>query len=225
MADAEQLKRICRRLEFEFDNADLLAQALRHKSAGPLNNERLEFLGDAVLGQVIAHALYLRYPDEHEDGLSLMRAALVRRDSLAEIARELDLGRAIELGSGELKSGGHRRNSILADAVEAIIGAVYLDGGFATAEQLVQRLFAKRLDDVVVRKDAKTRLQELLQARQEPLPSYTVVQVSGADHARQFEVCCELVDGTRNASGQASSRRAAEQQAAANLLRLLGENR
>jgi len=217
-----QIQRVCRLLEVEFKNAELIQQALRHKSVGSRNNERLEFLGDAVLGQVIAHALYLRYPDEHEDGLSLMRAALVRRDSLAELARELDLGRAIELGAGELKGGGHRRNSILADAFEAIIGAVYLDSGFAVAETLLLRLFDERLNTVSVTKDAKTRLQELLQSQKDPLPSYDVVQVSGPDHARRFEVRCALADGTQQAHGQATSRREAEQAAAARLLELLG---
>lgn len=216
-----EIQRVCRLLEVEFNNSELMQQALRHKSVGPHNNERLEFLGDAVLGQVIAHALYLRYPKEHEDGLSLMRAALVRRDSLADIARELDLGRAIELGTGELKGGGHRRNSILADAFEAIIGAVYLDGGFARAEALLLRLFDQRLDTVSVAKDSKTQLQELLQARKDALPNYEVVEVTGPDHARQFEVCCELPDGTLKALGQGSSRREAEQKAAGSLLELL----
>ncbi len=216
-----EIQRVCRLLEVEFDNPELIQQALRHKSVGTHNNERLEFLGDAVLGQVIAHALYLRYPKEHEDGLSLMRAALVRRDSLAEIARELDLGRAIELGAGELKGGGHRRNSILADAFEAIIGAVTLDGGFGVAEALLLRLFEQRLETVSVTKDSKTKLQELLQAKKDPLPIYEVVEVTGPDHARRFEVCCELTDGTLKALGEGSSRREAEQKAAGCLLELI----
>ena len=222
MSAPEQLQRLSRLLAVEFNDSELLAQALRHKSAGAPNNERLEFLGDAVLGQVIAKALYLKHPKSAEDGLSLMRASLVRRDSLAEIARELDLGRAIQLGSGELKSGGHQRNSILADAFEAILGAVYLDQGFPEVETLILRLFSKHLDRVVVSKDAKTRLQEYLQGRQQALPRYSVVDVSGADHARKFEVCCELIDGEEKAMGQATSRRAAEQDAAAKLLALLG---
>jgi len=216
-----EIQRVCRLLEVEFNNPETIQQALRHKSVGTHNNERLEFLGDAVLGQVIAHALYLRYPNEHEDGLSLMRAALVRRDSLADIARELDLGRAIELGTGELKGGGHRRNSILADAFEAIIGAVYLDKGFTEVETLLLRLFEARLDTVVVTKDSKTQLQELLQSQKSPLPNYEVVKITGPDHARRFEVSCELADSAMKALGQASSRREAEQIAAAGLLELL----
>jgi len=216
-----EVARVCRLLDVEFNNPELIQQAVRHKSVGTHNNERLEFLGDAVLGQVIAHALFLRYPNEHEDGLSLMRAALVRRDSLAEIARELDLGRAIELGTGELKGGGHRRNSILADAFEAIIGAVSLDGGFDLAESLLLRLFDQRLDTVSVAKDSKTQLQELLQARKEALPNYEVVEVTGPDHARRFEVCCETADGALRALGQGSSRREAEQKAAGSLLELI----
>jgi len=217
-----EILRVCALLEVEFNKPELIHQALRHKSVGTLNNERLEFLGDAVLGQVIAHALFLRYPNTHEDGLSLMRAALVRRDSLAEVARELDLGRAIELGVGELKGGGHQRNSILADAFEAVIGAVYLDGGFAQTEALLLRLFEQRIASVQVTKDAKTQLQELLQSQKAALPNYNVVQVTGPDHARRFEVCCELADGTQKAHGQASSRRQAEQLAAESLLDLLG---
>ncbi len=228
-----ETERLCRLLNVEFQDVGLLTQALRHKSAGSRNNERLEFLGDAVLGLVVADELYLRYPEKHEDGLSLMRAALVRRDSLAAIARELDLGRAIELGPGELRSGGHNRNSILADAFEAVVGAVFLDAGFPAAEALVQRLFSDRLDSVVVSKDAKTRLQELLQARGAPLPQYSVANISGADHARSFEVLCQVSSAagngaaggeTKSATGVASSRRAAEQQAADNMLELLGQD-
>lgn len=227
-ANAET-QRLCRALGVEFHHPELLVQALRHKSAGTPNNERLEFLGDAVLGLVIADELYRRYPDKLEDGLSLMRAALVRRDTLAGIAREFDLGRAVELGPGELRSGGHNRNSILADAFEAVIGAVFLDAGFPAAEALLQRLFRERLDNVVVSKDAKTRLQELLQASGAPLPEYSVSNTSGADHARSFEVQCLVAKGggadqSLSATGVASSRRAAEQQAAGQMLELLGQH-
>lgn len=219
----EELQRIARALNIQFNQPELLTLAMRHKSVGTHNNERLEFLGDAVLGMVIADSLYARYEQSREDGLSLMRAALVRRDALAVIARELDLGRAIELGPGELKSGGHERNSILADAFEALIGAVYLDQGFAVAEALLQRLFADKLASVEVTKDAKTRLQEWLQSRKAALPTYAVANVTGADHAKQFEVHCTLEDGTSVAVGIASSRRAAEQQAAGKMLTMLGE--
>lgn len=235
-----EIDRLCRQLGVTFNQPELLTQALRHKSAGTVNNERLEFLGDAVVGLVVADELYRRYPDKHEDGLSLMRAALVRRDALAGISRELELGRLIELGPGELRSGGHERNSILADAFEALVGAVFLDAGFPVAEALLQRLFGDRLDAVVVRKDAKTRLQELLQGNGAALPEYIVEKTTGADHARSFEVRCRLPEGaklnsgskvkdstavnepTLSALGVASSRRAAEQKAASNVLELLG---
>ncbi len=232
----KETDRVCRLLDVQFHQPELLTQALRHKSAGALNNERLEFLGDAVVGLVVADELYRRYPEAQEDGLSLMRATLVRRDALAGIARELDLGRAIDLGSGELRSGGHDRSSILADAFEAVIGAVFLDAGFPAAEALLKRLFRKRLDTVVVSKDPKTRLQELLQGNGAALPVYVVENTTGADHARSFEVSCVLPEGSKmksesavndqivSATGVASSRRAAEQQAAGNLLELLGKS-
>ena len=223
MAAAEE-QRLCRRLQVEFSQPQLLRQALRHKSAGIDNNERLEFLGDAVLGLVVADALFARYPEAHEDGLSLMRAALVRRDSLAEIARELELQTLLELGVGERSSGGRERASILADAFEAVIGAVFLDQGFVSAEALVLRLFETRLATVTVTKDAKTRLQEWLQARHLALPEYSVDSVSGPDHSRRFKVQCALADGSRRAFGEASSRRAAEQAAAGELLVALGES-
>lgn len=227
--------RLCRLLDVRFNQPELLTQALCHKSAGVINNERLEFLGDAVIGLVVADELYRRYPDKQEDGLSLMRATLVRRDGLAGIARELDLGRAIELGPGELRSGGHDRSSILADAFEAVIGAFFLDAGFSAAEALLKRLFRERLDTVIVSKDAKTRLQELLQGNGAALPEYIVENTTGADHARSFEVRCMLPEGSKiksespvndqsvSATGVASSRRAAEQQAAGNMLELLGK--
>ena len=212
------------RLGHRFADPRLLEQALTHRSFAQQNNERLEFLGDAVLGAVVADALFNRYDTEQESGLSLMRASLVRRDTLASIGRELELGRALMLGSAELRSGAHDRSSVLADALEAVLGAVYLDAGFEVAHALVLKLFENRLATVSVSKDAKTRLQELLQGRGEARPVYSVESVTGADHARQFMVRCTTADDAASATGTASSRRRAEQLAAAGVLEKLGES-
>lgn len=212
-------------LRHDFHNPSLLQQALTHRSASNTNNERLEFLGDAVLGLVIADALYARYPRATEGELSRLRATLVKKPTLAGIARELELGEYLQLGSGELKSGGFRRDSILADALEAIIGAVYLDAGFAAASELVLRLYSERLQslpDVSSLKDPKTRLQEHLQSRRIELPSYTVVKVSGKAHAQTFEVECHILELDRMTRGKGASRRKAEQSAAAHMLHDLG---
>ena len=214
-------------LDYTFDDRGLLQQALTHRSAGSRNNERLEFLGDAILGGVIAAELYQRYPGAKEGELSRLRANLVRRESLAEIAQLLDLGSYLTLGTGERKSGGHRRDSILSDTVEALLGAIFLDSGFAACQNCILRLFAARLDslaDVASLKDAKTRLQEYLQSRHQPLPEYTVKTVSGEAHAQFFRVECVVDDiGLPPGKGQGSSRRQAEQHAAADLLaRLVG---
>jgi ribonuclease-3 len=214
-------------LDYTFADQRLLQQALTHRSAGSRNNERLEFLGDAILGGVIAAELYRRYPDAKEGELSRLRANLVRRESLAEIAQLLDLGSYLTLGTGERKSGGHRRDSILSDTVEALLGAIFLDSGFAVCQNCILRLFAARLDslaDVTSLKDAKTRLQEYLQSRHQPLPEYTVKTVSGEAHAQFFRVECVVDDiGLPPGKGQGSSRRQAEQNAAADLLaRLVG---
>lgn len=211
-------------LPYRFARPELLGEALTHRSAGPRNNERLEFLGDAVLNFLIADALFRRVPDADEGGLSRLRANLVRRETLAEIAAELRLGEALVLGPGELKSGGFRRQSILADALEAVVGAVYLDGGFGACEALVDRLFRERLDSLPSTdslKDPKTRLQEYLQARQAPLPNYRLVSQEGEPHRRVFRVACEIegVTGTVEATGR--SRRAAEQEAARRALKAL----
>lgn len=214
-------------LDYTFADQCLLQQALTHRSAGSRNNERLEFLGDAILGGVIAAELYRRYPDAKEGELSRLRANLVRRESLAEIAQLLDLGSYLTLGTGERKSGGHRRDSILSDTVEALLGAIFLDSDFAACQNCILRLFAARLDslaDVASLKDAKTRLQEYLQSRHQPLPEYTVKTVSGEAHAQFFRVECVVDDiGLPPGKGQGSSRRQAEQHAAADLLaRLVG---
>jgi ribonuclease-3 len=200
---------------------DLLGLALTHRSAGRANNERLEFLGDAALGLVMAEALWSRFPDADEGELSRRRAALVNKDSLAAVARELRLGDYLHLGPGELRTGGHARDSILADALEAIIGAVYADRGFEVARRMLLRLFDGRIVQVAKQdavKDPKTRLQEWLQARRRPVPEYKVLQISGAPHDQHFAVGCRLMDDGAETRGHGSSRRRAEQDAAAQML-------
>ena len=208
--------------EYRFENEDLLRQALTHRSfSRGDNNERLEFLGDSVLGLIISRQIYARFGEASEGKLSRMRAALVKKQTLAEIARGIDLGDYLNLGGGELKSGGYRRESILADALEAIIAAVYLDGGEAAAERVVLRLYDARLDalsDAQQLKDAKTRLQEYLQARHMELPSYSVDATSGKAHDQTFTVSCKLAELDLQSVGRGSSRKQAEQQAAQQML-------
>lgn len=195
----------------------LLAQALTHRSAGAPHNERLEFLGDAVLGVIVAEALYARWPKADEGSLTRARAELVRESSLAGVARRLEIGPRLVLGPGEMKSGGHRRDSILSDALEAIIGAIYLDAGFDACRRVVLPWFEEAVSAVPagkVGKDAKTRLQEWLQGRQKPLPQYVLQQESGEEHARVFVVRCVVSDPPLAGEGEGGSRRAAEQLAA-----------
>ncbi len=201
-----------------------MQQALRHRSVGGTNNERLEFLGDAVLGMVIAHELYTRFPKAAEGELSRLRASLVKKPTLAEVARDLKLGDFLVLGSGELKSGGFRRDSILADALEAVFGAIYLDAGFASCRDVILRLYRNRLDATPAAaqlKDPKTRLQEYLQAQHLDLPEYTVTAIQGQAHRQTFEVSCRVAQLDQQANGTGSSRRRAEQDAAACMLALL----
>lgn len=211
-----------RLLDYTFADQVLLEQALTHRSVGSRNNERLEFLGDAILGSVVAAELYRRYPEAKEGKLSRLRANLVRRESLAEIAQQLDLGQHLTLGAGERKSGGHRRDSILSDTVEALLGAIFLESGFAVCQRCILRLFSARLDalsDIASLKDAKTRLQEYLQSHHQPLPEYIVKEVSGEAHAQFFKVECIITGtGLSAGKGQGSSRRQAEQNAAKDLL-------
>jgi ribonuclease-3 len=212
-------------LGYRFDDLALLQRALTHRSSGKDNNERLEFLGDAVLGFVIAAEIYKRYPKAREGELSRLRASLVRRESLAELAQSLDIGSHLWLGSGERKSGGHHRNSILADGLEAVLGAIYLDGGFAPCRDCILALFAERLSgqtDLSELKDPKTRLQEYLQSRQQSLPEYTVVETTGDAHDQRFRVQCRI-SGTDTpfTEGVARNRRKAEQKAAAQMLEQL----
>ncbi|WP_295432637.1 ribonuclease III [uncultured Thiodictyon sp.] len=214
-------RRLARALGHPFARADLLQQALTHRSAGAVNNERLEFLGDALIGFTIAEALVGRFPHADEGTLSRMRAALVKRESLAQLARGLELGDYLRLGAGELRTGGHTRDSILADALEAVLGAIYLDGEFNRARTVVLNLFRAslaQLNDAHADKDPKTRLQELLQARRRPIPEYEVLTVGGTQHAQSFTVSCALPDDGRLSRGEGSSRRRAEQAAAEAML-------
>ncbi len=214
-------RRLARLLGHHFRREDLLDQALTHRSAGGPNNERLEFLGDALIGFVVAEALVGRLPEADEGTLSRMRAALVKRESLAELARGLAFGDHLHLGAGELRTGGHNRDSILADALEAVLGAVYLDAGFEAARAVAMGLFRNPLEEVSAApagKDPKTRLQELLQARRRPIPEYQVVSVGGSQHAQSFRVSCLLPDQGTLTQGEGSSRRRAEQAAAEAML-------
>ena len=209
------------RIGHAFADPSLLAQALTHRSAGAPHNERLEFLGDGVVNLIAAEALYLRWPKADEGVLTRARAELVREASLATISRELGLGERLTLGPGELKSGGFRRDSILADALEAVVAAIYLDAGWEGCRQVVLPWFEQAIAALPVGKpgkDAKTRLQEWLQARQKALPSYELVSESGEEHAKLFLTRCTLSEPPVSAEGEGTSRRLAEQAAAAAVL-------
>jgi len=204
-------------LGYTFARPELLAQALTHRSFGALNNERLEFLGDSVLNCSVARALYDAFPDLPEGSLSRLRANLVRQETLAEIAASLKLGDTLRLGEGELKSGGFRRPSILADALESLFGAVFLDAGFDAAQRVVRGLFdplVAQIDPKASGKDPKTQLQEMLQSRRLPLPEYRLAGTEGEAHDQNFIVECVLVKPVLSTRGVGKSRRAAEQEAA-----------
>jgi ribonuclease III len=204
-------------IAYTFITPDLLQQALTHRSFSGKNNERLEFLGDGVLNFIIAHQLYNRFKKLAEGDLSRLRAQLVKEASLADIAFSLNLGDILKLGEGELKSAGWRRPSILADALEAIIGAVYLDGGFVAAEALVLKLYEEKLNTIdpkVIDKDPKSQLQEYLQGRKLDLPDYNVILIEGEAHAQTFKVECIIKKLSITTQGEGTSRRIAEQQAA-----------
>ncbi|MEP7276117.1 MAG: ribonuclease III [Betaproteobacteria bacterium] len=206
------------RLRHAFRQPALLRQALTHRSYGTPHNERLEFVGDAVLNCAVALALFERFPELPEGDLSRARANLVNRDTLAQLARRIDLGAGLRLGDGETKSGGADRASIVADALEAVIGAVFVDGGFAAARTFIDDIYAELLrdaDPATLSKDPKTRLQEWLQARKYPVPEYTVVATAGEAHSQQFTVDCRIAVLGLVTQGTGSSRRAAEQEAAA----------
>lgn len=213
-------------LAVRFNSSELLEQALTHRSAGQPHNERLEFLGDAILGMIVAERLFNRFPEASEGQLSRLRAQLVKRDTLAKIAREIGLGEYLLMGSGELRAGGQSRDSTLSDALEAFLGAVYLDLGKEAVEQVFDRLFSKRLGQLDLSrsvKDPKTRLQEYLQSRNLALPQYSVTATSGKQHQQRFEVECTLPDLGMTATGEGRSRRKAEQDAASSALDLIGE--
>lgn len=211
------LQAIERAIGYRFRQPELARQALTHRSFGEPHNERLEFLGDAILSSAIAIALFARFGDLREGDLSRLRAQLVRQESLHRLAEAASLGEHLRLGEGELRSGGHRRPSILADALEAVIGAVYLDGGFAEAQAVIARLYSpllQALDPAKALKDPKTRLQEWLQGRRLALPVYVLRATHGEAHAQEFEVECQVAECGVAESGTGSSRRAAEQEAA-----------
>jgi len=221
------LQHLTRTLDYQFRDSGLLERALTHRSAASHNNERLEYLGDALLDFFVAEALYFRFRQADEGQLSRLRARLVKKDSLAEVARSLELGEHLKLGPGELRSGGHARDSILADATEAVLAAVYLDGGMEAAQRVMKRLFQSKLEEIdpeQALKDPKTRLQEYLQAHKHPLPEYGILKVSGSQHQQRFEVFCRVPDLDLERQGAGTSRRRAEQQAARNMLAELRED-
>jgi ribonuclease-3 len=220
------LARLQRTLGYEFSNLELLSLALVHRSVGRKNNERLEFLGDSIVNHVIAEALYKQFPDAREGQLSRMRASLVKGDTLAELARELGLGEYISLGPGEKKSGGHRRGSILADAFEAVSGAMLLDGDVESCRARLLDWFDSRLQDLNdsnADKDPKTLLQELLQGHHRPLPVYELLGVSGDDHNQVFQVSCTVQNPLLTVKAKGDSRRKAEQAAAKAALTLMNQ--
>jgi ribonuclease-3 len=208
------------KLAHVFHDVALHERALSHRSVGAHNNERLEFFGDALVNLIIAEMLYERFPKADEGELTRLRARLVSEPALASVARDLELGDQLRLGPGELKSGGFRRDSILADAFEALVAAIYLDGGWQACRDSVRDLFDQRIAEAAGAddKDAKTRLQELLQAQGLPLPFYELVASSGADHAKTFDVDCVIVTLDVRGHGRGVSRRAAEQAAATEAL-------
>jgi len=210
---------------YRFRQANLLEQALTHRSySRQLNNERLEFLGDSILNLIISNHIYNRFSNADEGDLSRIRASLVKQETLAQVAREFNLGDHIHLGGGELKSGGFRRASILADALEALIGAIYLDSDYVQTETTVLHLFQEQLQNTDADanlRDPKTRLQEYLQAQKNNLPSYQVEQITGKSHDQVFTVTCKLGDLELQSNGKGSSRKKAEQEAAQKILNLL----
>ncbi len=214
-------KTLTSKLKYEFDKPELLLSALTHRSVGARNNERLEFLGDSILNFVVAAEIYRLRPNYDEGRLTRLRANLVRGETLAEIARDIELGDLLKLGSGELKSGGYKRASILADALEAVIGAVYLDGGFDSAKSTIHHLYADRFNSLPCSepvKDPKTILQELLQGRGFELPEYRLLQTLGEAHDRTFVVGCDIEPLGIKVKAKGASRRKAEQCAAADIL-------
>lgn len=224
MNTVNRLANLERVIGYAFSERALLSQALSHRSVGRHNNERLEFLGDSILNHLVAEFLYTAFPRAREGTLSRMRAEMVKGETLASVARELELGDYLALGPGELKSGGQRRDSILADSLEALAGAILVDGGIDACRRFVLQVLGDRLQalqDVELDKDPKTRLQEYLQARGLPLPEYQLLDVSGSDHDQEFHVSCRLAKPKSTAEGAGRSIRRAEQAAAKTALGLL----
>jgi ribonuclease-3 len=215
---------LSRKLGYQFNNPDLLKLALTHRSASDENNERLEFLGDSIVNFIIAEALYHQFPHAQEGNLSRWRATLINRDTLADLARDFNIGRSLILGPGELKSGGSTRQSILSCAMEAVIGAIYLDGGFAVVQSCIMRWYEVLLDSISYEnnlKDPKTQLQEFLQSQHMALPVYVVESIQGEAHQQSFTINCTVDGITQNAIGKGTSRRRAEQDAASVMLGVL----
>lgn len=222
------VEKLCKKLEYSFKDTSLLVEAITHRSKHSINNERLEFLGDSVLGYVISSELFRCFPEATEGELTRGRAMLVKGETLADLALRMDLGDFLQLGPGELKSGGYRRKSILSDAMEAIIGAIYIDGGLEPARQHILAIYRDKLNDISLKevsKDPKTRLQELMQANKSPLPQYDVVATSGSDHDQTFEVSCKVREIEKPVKGSGSSRRKAEQDAAKKVLKILADGK
>jgi ribonuclease III len=220
---SQDYNRLCQALGYHFKQFEHLTTALTHRSAGTPHNERLEFLGDALLNCITAKILYERFPTAREGQLTRLRANLVKRDTLVKVAQYLDLGEFLCLGDGEVKSGGEKRTSTLSDAVEAIIGAIYLDSDIETCQAIVLQLWQEPLSKLSLEKikDPKTRLQEFLQSKQQTLPIYRVLSVSGTDHEQHFEVECRVPFLDEPIYGSGHSRRRAEQSAAAKVLSIL----
>lgn len=222
----QNLDLLVQKLGYIFQHSELLIQAVTHASAGGDHNERLEFLGDALLGYIIAEMLYQRFPQANEGELTRLRSNLVRRDTLTRLARNLEMGKYLILGNGEIKTGGSRRDSILANSIEALIAAVYLDGGLIHCRELVARLFQSLITDIYPTeqiKDPKSRLQEYLQARHLALPVYTILSTTGADHEHIFRVQCSLEIIPEPILGNGSTRRRAEQDAAEQALKIISD--
>ena len=222
--DKERQASLSRIIHYTFQDASLMMMALTHRSFNAQHNERLEFLGDSILSFLIAQELYQRFPKIDEGDLSRLRAQLVKESSLSSIATSMGLGDFIQLGEGELKSAGWRRPSILADTLEAMIGAIYLDTGIEPAHQFVLRFFEKQLNEIdpkLIQKDAKTLLQELLQSQKSDLPIYTVVSIEGEAHSQSFTIECIIKKSNIKTQGIGQSRRIAEQEAASKAYQLM----
>ncbi|MFC0179903.1 ribonuclease III [Thorsellia kenyensis] len=220
-----KIEKLQRTIGYQFNDTELLLKALTHRSANSQHNERLEFLGDSILSYVIADILYIKFPKCQEGDLTRMRSVLVKEKTLAEIARDFDLGDVLLLGPGELKSGGFRRDSILADAVEAIIGAIFIDSDINVIKKTILAWYETKLEEISPgdkQKDPKTRLQEYLQSHQKSLPIYNVIQVKGDAHNQEFTIACAIANHETPFIGVGTSRRKAEQNAAEKVLSSLG---